>query len=499
MVCGCGAQGSTICRRLDEEPNIEEVVCADYNLAAAEAVCKLMKKGTPKQVNAANVDEIAKAAEGCELIVNVMPLEFGVNVMQAALQIKAYYQDLSACENVVEGYPEYDTWLEGIKYMYTEYGRRFAENGTTAIIGTGSAPGVMCVMARKAVNELDECDTIACMVYEGTRTKRFIPFFWSPEVALCDMEEDAYAFVNGEQVRTKPFSHPIKRNWPECGREVTLVEHAHDEPVYIGFNSEKYFKGCKNAFFKYGGTGIEFSEGLYKAGLLHHTPEEFNGAEVVPFDWVLKHIPMPPKDPEVIKAIIDEGIVEDTREPFHYSSIQHILANVAYTGVLRSRESISEIFPDLQIVAPEKFERVQKGQEQRSTDYRLKCTAEGIAEQTVLLEDGRKISTLRPPTEYPRRNIGKALLSGNVYCGHCGGRIFATTARKSHHPTAGTPERITIYKCYNRTQHKEACTGPTTYRAEKVDAVVSCRPRSSLPVRLSASPSRKPMRTRSSS
>ncbi len=105
MVCGCGAQGSTICRRLDEEPNIEEVVCADYNLAAAEAVCKLMKKGTPKQVNAAHVDEIAKAAEGCELIVNVMPLEFGVNVMQAALQIKACYQDLSACENVVEGFP----------------------------------------------------------------------------------------------------------------------------------------------------------------------------------------------------------------------------------------------------------------------------------------------------------------------------------------------------------------------------------------------------------
>ena len=67
MVCGCGAQGSTICRRLDEEPNIEEVVCADYNLAAAEAVCKLMKKGTPKQVNAAHVDEIAKAAEGVEV------------------------------------------------------------------------------------------------------------------------------------------------------------------------------------------------------------------------------------------------------------------------------------------------------------------------------------------------------------------------------------------------------------------------------------------------
>ncbi len=69
MVCGCGAQGSTICRKLDNEPNVKEIVCADYSLAAAEAVCKLIKKGIPKQVNAANVDEIAKAAEGCDLII----------------------------------------------------------------------------------------------------------------------------------------------------------------------------------------------------------------------------------------------------------------------------------------------------------------------------------------------------------------------------------------------------------------------------------------------
>ena len=311
MVCGCGAQGSTICRKLDQEPNIEEVICADFNYAAAEAVCKLMTKGTPKQVDASSVEAIVAAAEGCELIVNVMPLELGINVMKAALQVKACYQDLSACENVVEGYPEYDTWFEGIRYMYTEYGKKFAENGTTAIIGTGSAPGVMCVVARKAVNELDECDTINCMVYEGTRSKRFIPFWWSPVTALCDMEEDAFAFENCEHIRTKPFSRPVKRNWPECGREVTLVEHAHDEPVYIGFNREKYFKNCKNAYFKYGGTGIEFSEGLYKAGLLHHEEEEFNGVKISPFDWVLAHVPAAPKDPEVIKAIIDEGIVED--------------------------------------------------------------------------------------------------------------------------------------------------------------------------------------------
>ena len=37
----------------------------------------------------------------------------------------------------------------------------------------------------------------------------------------------------------------------------------------------------------------------------------FEGHEIVPFDWVLKHIPAAPKDPDVIKDIIAEGIVED--------------------------------------------------------------------------------------------------------------------------------------------------------------------------------------------
>ncbi len=32
---------------------------------------------------------------------------------------------------------------------------------------------------------------------------------------------------------------------------------------------------------------------------------------------------------------------------------------------------------------------------------------------------------------------------------------------------------MVIYKCYNRTQHRGNCDGPTTYRAEKVNAVVS--------------------------
>lgn len=174
---------------------------------------------------------------------------------------------------------------------------------------------------------------------------------------------------------------------------------------------------------------------------------------------------------KISSSLAEEGIVNmRTGEPFHYSSIQNILRNVMYVGILRSGETQSDIFTELQIIEPEQFKRVEKAREQRSAEYEEKCAA---AAQTVELADGEEIEVSRPDRMCPRRNVGRTLLSGNVYCGHCGGRIFASTARKSHHAMNGeVRERIPIYKCYNRTQHRDLCDGPSTYRAEKVDQVV---------------------------
>ncbi|MBQ9708546.1 MAG: hypothetical protein IJV66_05120, partial [Firmicutes bacterium] len=142
--------------------------------------------------------------------------------------------------------------------------------------------------------------------------KRFLPFWWSPDVALADLAEDALAFEDGKHVRTPAFSSPIYRAWPETdGKLVRMVEHSHDEPTYVGFHADKYFKGCKNAYFKYGGVGIEYAEPLSRAGLLSYEEEEINGRKVVPHDVILRHTPPAPKDPEVIKEIIDEGLVSD--------------------------------------------------------------------------------------------------------------------------------------------------------------------------------------------
>lgn len=110
-------------------------------------------------------------------------------------------------------------------------------------------------------------------------------------------------------------------------------------------------------------------------------------------------------------AIIRKCSTQRTGEPFHYASIQHILSNVMNAGILRSGETKSEVFPELQIVSLEQFNRVAKTREQRSVNYAIKC---GGTTETVQLEDGTEATAVRPPRAYPRKIVGKALLSGNV-------------------------------------------------------------------------------------
>ena len=310
LVLGSGAQGSTVARRLDLEPNVGEILIADYDKAAVDNLVGMLKKAKGFKVDASKEEEIVKLAQGCDLVVNALPLIFAKNVLEAALKVKADYQDFATGDNIVTGTD--DNWLNGIKYEYTHYREEFKKIGKLAIIGTGSAPGLMCVTARLAVRELDECETIYMFVYEGVEAKRFLPFWWSTVTAIRDMDDDAYAFVDGEVTRTPSFSNPVTRNFPEMGKPVTMYDHSHDEVVYIGLNGKEFFKGVQNVFFKYGGGGVEFAMPLKAAGLISHEKVNFKGAEFVPAEFVVASIPMAPKTPEEVKEIIDEGIELDT-------------------------------------------------------------------------------------------------------------------------------------------------------------------------------------------
>jgi len=140
-----------------------------------------------------------------------------------------------------------------------------------------------------------------------------------------------------------------------------------------------------------------------------------------------------------------QGIKTRGGSNFTNATIQNMLKNVTYTGVLRSGETYSDVFPDLQIIDVKAFEKVQKM----------------IAMRTKAYQDERKI---------PLNTKGRTLLSGNVYCGHCGSRLTVTTNGKRYVDGVATPKFR--YVCYYKTRHSHLCNGQTGYTARILDGMI---------------------------
>ena len=147
-------------------------------------------------------------------------------------------------------------------------------------------------------------------------------------------------------------------------------------------------------------------------------------------------------------ALTAQGARTRSGSNFTNVTINHMLKNIAYTGILRSGETLSEPFPDLIIIDPHTFELAQNLALQRSAAYQERCV--------------------------PLNTRGSSLLSGNVFCGHCGARLTVTTNGKKYHRQDGgvTTTPRTRYVCYNKTRHAELCDGQTGYTVHKLDAVI---------------------------
>ena len=146
----------------------------------------------------------------------------------------------------------------------------------------------------------------------------------------------------------------------------------------------------------------------------------------------------------------DNGIKYRDGKNWHFCTVGNILKNITYTGVLKSGDTHSDVFPELQIITPAVFNLAQKLIDERKNDS----------------SDKRSM---------PLNIRGKSLLSGNIFCGHCGGRLTLTTNGTARVNASGerTVRKRIRYVCYNKTRKIMSCTGPTGYTSHRIDEVVT--------------------------
>ena len=143
------------------------------------------------------------------------------------------------------------------------------------------------------------------------------------------------------------------------------------------------------------------------------------------------------------------GIYTREGKAWHEATVGHILHNELYMGILKSGTTRSEVFPEFQIISPDYFEMAQK------------LMAERINER-------KETRTM------PLNTTGQSLLSGNVFCGHCGGRLTLTTngTVRTHADGAVGQRKRVRYVCYNKTRHRLDCDGQTGYTMHILDGII---------------------------
>ena len=138
-----------------------------------------------------------------------------------------------------------------------------------------------------------------------------------------------------------------------------------------------------------------------------------------------------------------------TGNRWSYNTIRNVLHNPTYTGYLRSGDSRSPFMPELQIISQEQFDRAQEILRQRA-------------------------DVLKNTPRVPLNMKGNALLSGNVFCGHCGARLHLSTANKCYTKADGTKVKKprVRYVCYGKTRKITPCEGQSAYIQHKLDSMV---------------------------
>jgi saccharopine dehydrogenase-like NADP-dependent oxidoreductase len=225
-------------------------------------------------------------AGGFDLVVNATIPMFVRQVMQAAFNARINYIDMASNEI----YPK-----PGIPTEQFEYAEEWEKAGLKCFTGAGGDPGLSNIMAKDAVEMMDEVDSIEIKDY-GEADCDIPVALWSMRTFLEDAFLPATIWEDGKVKEVAPFTGEELYELPAPFEgEGKFYYHDHEEGVTIPLYCGKPVKYCD---FKIGEPGIDMwrfmIEGL---GLMDDGKLEFKDGRVSPREMLFKLIPdtAPPK------------------------------------------------------------------------------------------------------------------------------------------------------------------------------------------------------------
>jgi lysine 6-dehydrogenase len=238
---GAGAMGRIIAWDM-KQAGVALPVVADRDLGPARDLdVELMP------VDVLDPESLADATAGAWCVIASLPYRMNLHAMDAALAARAHYIDLGG--------------LYHMTLRQRERHAAFRDAGLMAILGMGSAPGIVNVMAAHAASGMTKVNEVHCMVgaYDGTpwETPPLLPFGYSPDTMLDEFAMSSAVFRDGEarMVHALDPAERRRERFPDPVGELDLDTTLHSEvatlPVFFrerGIREVTFRQGFETTF-----------------------------------------------------------------------------------------------------------------------------------------------------------------------------------------------------------------------------------------------------------
>ncbi|MDD2871292.1 MAG: saccharopine dehydrogenase NADP-binding domain-containing protein [Candidatus Gracilibacteria bacterium] len=283
------------------------------------------KKAEKVVIDLKDEKSLTKKIKSYDLIINCLEYTFNQLILDLCMKAGKNYVDLG---------DDYD----GIKISRSKDGLA-KESGIAACLGAGSAPGIVNVLTKYAVKDMEKIETVTVSFADEIidAPEQMLPFNFQTVVeeikgkALL-FENGKYKFVEGSSKKINA-DFCVDSNVNQCYLPKSFVTN-HDEQ----FSLPDYLsdKGIKNFYFvmKHSDNVINLVQSLDEFGFLSKEKINIKGIEISPFEFcntmMSKFAPQnfEVKDKESLFIKIDEKVVEIAN-----NSVNGVPAGVMNTGI----------------------------------------------------------------------------------------------------------------------------------------------------------------------
>lgn len=291
LVVGAGAQGNVISGVLSQAQDVGTILLVDIDLERAHEVAQFVGSDKIKveRIDASDVDALTAQMkqESYDLLVNATLPVFNRPLLEACLRTKTHYLDMASNEMLQSSTGK--TVQEEFLVEQFEFAKDFEVAGLKGLILAGGDSGLVNIMAKEAVDKLDEIDYIGIKDYGIVDCDEPVGL-WSLTTYLIDCADEGVYWEDGQYKRAPVFSGEEEYYFPPpLDHWGKVYYHTHEEPVTIPKFIGKPVKYCD---FKLGDPCSEIWRFMIKGlGLMDTEPIEVKGVSVIPRDVLFKKLP----------------------------------------------------------------------------------------------------------------------------------------------------------------------------------------------------------------